>query len=155
MRTRGIKGELVAVPLSPDPGRAREVFVGESPYTVERFWMHQGQPVFKFAGVDSMTDAAKLAGQYVSIPKEQRLPLPEGEYYQSDLIGARVVDESGRELGVVEDWQEYGGPPLLLVRRPDGEELLIPFTKDICPVVDVPGKRITAFLPAGLEDLNK
>ena len=112
--------------------------------------MHQSQPVFKFRGIDSMTDAQKLVGLFVEIPKEQRLPLPEGEFYQSDLIGALVVDESGRELGVVEDWQECGGPPLLVIG-----ELLIPFTKDICRIVDVPGKRITARLPAGLEDLNR
>ena len=155
MRARGVKGELVAIPLSPDPGRVRNVFVGDTAFEVEHFWTHQNQPVFKFLGIDSMTDAEKLVGQFVLIPKEQRLPLPEGEYYQSDLIGATVVDASGRTLGVVEDWQEYGGPPLLQIKKPDGEELLIPFTQDICGIVDVPGKRIVATLPEGLEDLNR
>jgi 16S rRNA processing protein RimM len=154
VRTRGIKGELVAAPLSPDPGRTREVFIGDSAYQVERFWIHQDQPVFKFRGVDSMTDAEKLVGQLVTIPKEQRLVLPQGEYYQSDLLGATIVDLSGRILGVLDDWQELGGQTLLEVKTPGGGELLIPFTHAICKVVDVDGKRITVDLPEGLEDLN-
>ena len=155
MRTRGIKGELVAAPLSPNPGRVRAVFIGDSAYQVERFWIHQDQPIFKFRGVDSMSDAEKLVGQFVTIPKEQRLALPEGEYYLSDLIGAAVVDLTGRSLGVVENWQELGGQALLEVKQPGGEELLIPFTHAICKVVDVEGKRITVDLPEGLEDLNR
>jgi 16S rRNA processing protein RimM len=155
VRTRGIKGELVAEPLSPDPGRVRDVFIGDSAYQVERFWVHQDQPVFKFRGVDSMSDAEKLVGKLVSIPKEQRLDLPVGEYYQSDLIETAVVDVSGRSLGVVEDLQELGGQALLVVKQPGGEELLIPFTHAICKVVDVEGKRITVDLPEGLEDLNR
>jgi len=154
VRTRGIKGELVAVSLSPDPGRVRAVFVGDTAHQVENFWLHDGQPIFKFRGVDSMSDAENLVGQFVFILREQRLSLPEGEYYQSDLIGATVVDETGRMLGTVVDWQEYGGPPLLEVKRPDGEELLIPFTHDICKLVDVAGKKVTVNLPDGLEDLN-
>jgi 16S rRNA processing protein RimM len=155
VRTRGIKGELVAAPLSPDPGRAREVFIGDRSYEVERFWIHQEQPVFKFRGVDSMSDAEKLVGQLVTIPKEQRLELPQCEYYQSDLIGAAVVDVSGRILGVLDDWQELGGQTLLAVKRAGGGELLIPFNHAICKVVDVEGKSITVDLPEGLEDLNK
>jgi 16S rRNA processing protein RimM len=155
VRTRGIKGELIAAPLSPDPGRAREVFIGDAAYQVENFWIHQDQPVFKFRGVDSMTDAQKLVGQFVTIPKEQRLALPQGEYYQSDLIGASVVDLNGRDLGIVENWQEFGAQPLLEVKQPGGQELLIPFTHAICKVVDVDGKRITVDLPEGLEELNR
>ena len=131
------------------------MFVGDAALEVERFWIHQDQPVFKFRGIDSMTGAEKLVGQFVSIPKQQRLPLPDGEYYQSDLIGATVVDGSGRILGIVEDWQEYGGPPLLQVKKPDGEELLIPFTHDICKLVDADSRQITVDLPEGLEDLNR
>jgi 16S rRNA processing protein RimM len=154
LRTRGNKGELASESLSPDPGRARDVFVGGVGYQVENFWLHQGEAIFKFVGVDSISAAEKLAGEFVQIPREQRLELPDGEFYQSDLIGASVADSAGRNLGIVEGWQEYGGPPLLEIQRPDGRELLVPFTPAICKTVDIAAKQIVVELPEGLEDLN-
>jgi 16S rRNA processing protein RimM len=117
---------------------------------VEHAWMHGDHLILKFKGVDSISDAEKLAGADVAIPFEQRAALAEQEYYQSDLIGCEVVDASGRPLGVVDDFQETGGTPLLRV----GEDLLIPFAKSICTKIDLERKQITVNLPEGLLDLN-
>lgn len=115
--------------------------------------MHGDRVVFKFRGVDTISDAEKLAGADVCISRDERLELPEGEYFQSDLVGCRVVERDGTEMGVVEGWQEYGGPPLLQVNA-QGREVLIPFAKSICIEIDVPGRRIVVDLPEGLKDLN-
>ena len=121
---------------------------------VERTWMHGDHIIFKFKGVDSISDAERLAGAEVSIPIEQRAPVPEGEYYQSDLIGCEVFDATGRLLGTVSDFEETGGAPLLEVRTPDHKEILIPFAKSICTKIDPAQRRIEVTLPRGLEDLN-
>ncbi len=99
-----------------------------------------------------MSDAEKLAGGDVEIPFEERASLPEGEYFQTDLVGCSVVTLEGKEIGVVERWQEYGGPQLLEVKAGD-KEILIPFAKSICVEIDVPGRRIVVDLPEGLTDL--
>ena len=112
--------------------------------------MHGDHLIFKFQGVDSISDAEKLAGAEVSIPFEQRAELSDDEVYQSDLIGCQVIDANGRSLGVVTDFQETGGTPLLTV----GDELLIPFAKSICIEIDLEHKRIVVNLPDGLLDLN-
>lgn len=112
--------------------------------------MHGDQLIFKFQGVDTISDAEKLAGAEVSIPFEQRAPLAEDEVYESDLIGCEVLDATGRVLGVVSDFQETGGTPLLQI----GEDLLIPFAKSICIQVDPDNKRIVVIPPDGLLDLN-
>ncbi len=117
---------------------------------VENTWMHGDHLILKFKGVDTISDAEKLAGAEVSIPFEQRAALAEDEVYQSDLIGCEVVDASGRSLVLVEDFQETGGTPLLRV----GESLLIPFAKSICTKIDLEHKQITVNLPDGLLDLN-
>jgi 16S rRNA processing protein RimM len=128
------------------------VFVNQSPFEVERIWRHKDVLVFKFAGIDSISAAEALEGAEVSIPKEEREVLPEGEYYQSDLVGCQVLDaKSGRLIGVVTDWQEYGGPPLLEVRGENGQEILIPFAKSICVEIDPGAGRILVDLPEGLE----
>jgi len=121
---------------------------------VERTWMHGEHLILKFKGVDSISDAERLAGAEVAIPIEQRPPAPEGEYYQSDLLDCQVWDQTGRMLGTVEGWQETGGTPLVEVRMPDARELLIPFAKSIFVEIDVERKRIRVALPEGLADLN-
>jgi 16S rRNA processing protein RimM len=121
---------------------------------VERAWMHGDRLIFKFKGVDTISDAERLAGAEVSIPMDQRPNAPEGEYYQSDLLGCKVVDQAGRTLGTVADWQETGAAPLLVITQPDGRELLVPFAKSICTNIDPARRRIDVNLPEGLKDLN-
>lgn len=121
---------------------------------VERTWMHGDHLIFKFKGVDTISDAERLAGADVCIPLDQRDPAPEGEYYQSDLLGFEITGAGGRVLGVVTGWQETGGPALMEVRTPAGKELLIPFVKAICTRIDLAARRIEVELPEGLEDLN-
>jgi len=150
---RGNKGELAAFPLSSRYDTIKRVFVNDVPMEVERTWMHGDQLIFKFKGVDTISDAETLRGADVLIPIAERAKIPEGEYYQSDLVGCEVV-ASGRVLGVIEGWQETGGTPLVEVRKTDGKELLIPFANSIFTKIDLNERRIEVSLPEGLEDLN-
>jgi len=120
---------------------------------VERTWMHGDHLIFKFKGVDTISDAERLAGADVAIPMEARAQIAEGEYYQSDLLGCEVFD-GVRLLGNVAGWQETGGPLLVEVRTPQGKELLIPFAKAIFTKIDVGQRRIEVNLPDGLLELN-
>ena len=149
IRARGNKGELAALPLSSHPDRVKSVFVNDQPMEVERTWMHGDQLIFKFQGVDTISDAERLAGAEVAIPFEQRAALGEEEYYQSNLIGCEVFDATGRSLGVVTDFEETGAAPLLHIG-----DILIPFAKFICVTIDPANKRIVVNPPDGLLDLN-
>ena len=132
----------------------KNVMVNQVAMEVERTWVHGEHVIFKFKGVDTISDAERLAGADVSIPLEQRPAAPEGEYYRTDLVGCEVFDADGRLLGRVEEWQETGGTPLVEVRTPAGKELLIPFAKAIFTRIDVQRNRIEVSLPEGLADLN-
>ncbi len=117
---------------------------------VENTWMHGDHLIFKFQGVDTISDAEKLAGAEVSIPFEQRAELADDEVYQSDLIGCEVFDATGRSLGVVTDFEETGGTPLLHVGRSAHPVRQIDLHK-----IDLANKRIVVNLPDGLcLDLN-
>ena len=142
----------MAIPLSDNPERVRKAFVNGREYVVENVWRHGDRVVFKFEGVDSISAAETLSGADVSIAREDRAVLPDGEYYQTDLVGCSVATREGKPIGTVEGWQEHGGPPLLVVSA-HGKEILIPFAKSICVEIDAPGKRIVVDLPEGLIDL--
>jgi len=120
-------------------------------YQVEEVWEHAGALVFKFHGVDSISDAEKLRGAEVQVPRSERVELDPGEYFHSDIIGSEVRDRaSGRVVGHVTNFEEYGGPPLIEI---DGGRMLIPFVKAICVDIRPDMKLIQVDLPEGLEDL--
>ena len=159
VRARGIRGELSAVPLTTHSGRfqdLRQVFLNGHPFEIESVWRHGERWIFKFRGIDSMTEAEKLAGSEVCIAPGERAKLDEGEYYFSDLIGCRVLDDvSGEELGKVESLEEFGGPPILVVPNVMNKEpILIPFAAAICPRIDIARREIRVRLPEGLKGIN-
>jgi 16S rRNA processing protein RimM len=120
---------------------------------IERSWQHGDELVLKFTGLDTRNDAEALRSTELRIPEEERPPLPEGEYYLSDLVGCRMETADGRIVGEVADWQDFGAAPLLVVRSGE-REILVPFTVSIYRQVDPQNGRIVVELPEGLEDLN-
>ena len=155
VRARGIRGELTAIPLNdrrPRYDSLRRVIVAGADYDVERVWWHGDRLILKLRGVDTRSAAEAISGNEVYVSDLERAPLPEGEFYLSDLIGCEIVEQaSGRRVGVVSGWQETGGPPLLEL---EGSEALIPFAQSICREIDVAAKRIVIDPPEGLLDLN-
>jgi 16S rRNA processing protein RimM len=115
--------------------------------------------VFHFEGSQSIDDAERLVGLEVQVPIDQRLPLPQGSYYISDLAGCEVF-EAGADvaLGRVRDVQRIGeetaGTPILIVDMARGGELLVPLAADICQDIDTARRRIVVTLPEGLLELN-
>ena len=169
LRPRGLRGEVAAEILTDFPqrlprlssvylwdgkGATREMRVGSCWLSPTR----GGQAVFQFEGVDSISDAGKLVGFEVQIPFDQRIALPAGHYYITDLIGCEVREQNGARLGSVRDVQPTGedtpGTPLLVVDTPRGE-LLIPLAQEICTRVDTIARCIEAALPEGLFELNR
>jgi len=155
-KTRGNRGEITAFTLSSKPERfqnLQEVFLfgsGERA-EVESTWFHDGVLIFKFRGIDTISDAERLVGAEVRIPASQRVPLEENEFFQSDLLGCDVMDgRSGESLGQVTGWEDGGGSGLLEVGS-----LLIPFVRAICVGIDPSARKITVELPDGLKDLNR
>jgi 16S rRNA processing protein RimM len=159
-KTRGNRGEITAFALSGKPERyqaLREVYLfregapGER-LEVEFTWFHQGGLVFKFRGVDSISEAERLVGAEVRIPIAERTPLEPGEFFQSELVGCEVIDRrTGESLGRVEGWEDSGGAGLLAVEG----GLLIPFARSICVEIEPAARRIVVELPEGLKDLNR
>ena len=164
-RAWGHRGELAATSLTSKPERFQqlgEVFlfreelpVREGGLRVESVWEHGRQWVFKFGGVDTISQAEALEHADVRIPAADRLPVAEGEHYVSELLGCEVRDRAtGETLGTVTGWQDAGGTGLLEVG--DAEEpLLIPFARAICVEIDTAAKRVLVNLPEGLKDLNR
>jgi len=184
LKPRGNKGEVAAELLSDFSARfsaLSHIYLAKesgTPYrvAVERFWMdqnHPGQGVFHFEGSHTISDAEKFRGLDVFLPIEERVALPAGQYFVTDLIGCTVfefatgesklaspacdAEIAPRVIGTVRDvffpGESVAGTPLLQVLTPSGE-LLIPLAEDICKRIDVGSRRIDVILPEGLQGVN-
>jgi 16S rRNA processing protein RimM len=170
IRPQGRHGEVLADILTDFPERFSErrtlvlkhsdnTKVPDKNVTLESHWLHKDRVVFKFAGVDSISDAELLRGMEVVIPQEQRAPLEEDSVYISDLIGCSIFDCSSGEakrIGEIIDVdREMTSTALLVVRPIQGdEELLIPFVKAYLRNINLEQKRIEMLLPEGLLAIN-
>ena len=128
-------------------------------YAVEASRGYRDRLVLKLRGVDDASRAAALRGRRVSVFREDAPALPDGEYYSATLVGMRVVDDEGTELGSVRDVLPTGGVDLLLVASNDTgtgtEDLMVPMARRIVLRVDEQRRVVTVRLPEGLLDLNR
>ena len=121
--------------------------------TVAAMRMHQGRPVLMLEGVGTMNEAQALAGLELRVPAAALVALPEGTYYEHDLVGCVLVTRDGRDLGTVRAVEGGGGTARLVAGSGRGE-IQVPLVHEICVAIDVAGKRIVIEPPEGLLDLN-
>ena len=107
--------------------------------------------IAKIAGLAERNGAEALKGVELYIERDA-LPEPdEDEVYVADLIGLRVEDKDGIQLGTVSRMDNYGAGVVMEVRLVSGGALLLPFTKAAVPVVDVAQGRVVIDPPATVE----
>lgn len=164
VKTQGRRGEVASEILSDIPNRfvvgmkllalPRNADWPRRELTMEDLWPHKGFLVFKFAGIDSISEAETLVGCELQVPSEQRSELQFGWSYVSDLMGCVLFDRD-REIGQIEQVQFGAGEaPLLIVRDAHAKRLDIPFAEAFLERVDVQQKRVYMKLPDGLLEVN-
>jgi 16S rRNA processing protein RimM len=164
VKTQGRRGDVANEIYSNVPGRftsgmkllalSRQPESPRRELEVEDLWPHKGMLVLKFAGVDSISEAERLVGCELQVPRSQRSSLPAGRNYVSDLIGCMVLDHD-RDIGRIEDVQFGAGEaPLLIVRDSAARLVEIPFAEAYLDSVDVERKQMRMNLPEGLLEVN-
>jgi len=153
---RGAGGEITVRVASGDAARwihLREVLLEGRPFRVDHARAYTDRLVLKLAGVENAGAAAGLKGLEAAAPPGEVPILPEGRYWVSRLLGARVADETRGDLGTVEDVVETGGTDLLLVREGSGRERLVPLAREFVVGIDEAAGTIRVRLPEGLYEL--
>ena len=108
--------------------------------------------VAKVKGVDTREAAAALTGVEIFARRDQLPPPNADEFYYDDLIGLEAVTREGARLGRVASLMNYGAGDILEIAPYAGDEtLLLPFTKDVAPVVDFEAERIVIEPPRETE----
>ena len=133
-RAHGIKGEVVVEPHTFDTTRfakLKKVLLqflnGETkPYTISGSRNAAQGILIKFEEIPDRNAAELLQGAKICIPISERLPLPANKIYYDEIVGMKVVDnESGKELGTIQEVREMPSGDLYIIEMNDGSEKLV------------------------------
>ena len=104
----------------------------------------------RIEGVRFKDQADKLRGVRLYVSRGVLPNLPDDQYYHSDLMGMIVIGTGGEMLGKVRAVHDHGAGDFLEVRLILGDDVLIPFTNDAVPTVDLASGRIIVDPPEGV-----
>jgi 16S rRNA processing protein RimM len=142
-RVRGIKGEMVVVPLTDDPQRyfdlqrvtiSKEEAVRE--FDIETVREHRGKILLRLKQVDNPEEARKLVGGFVEVEKEQVVKLPPGRYFVFDLVGLEVFTTQGQKIGKIKEIISLPANDVYVVQG-DEKQYDIPALKTVVKKIDI------------------
>jgi 16S rRNA processing protein RimM len=158
-RAFGVKGEVKVRSLTDVPGRLEALtavsVVGKNGNRMETTVTHvrRAGPSFivGLAGLSNPEDAGLWRGGLIQVPRGMVPALPEGQYYECDLVGLAVKTEQGKPLGVLEQIWETPGNHVFVVRQ-GTKEILIPAAKELVAAVDLEQGVMTVRMIEGLDE---
>ena len=119
---------------------------GKKEYRVEALSAARGAVLARIEGVADRTAAEALRGLRLFVER-QRLPhTGEREWYEADLIGLEAVGTDGRNWGKVTAFHDFGAGSVMEVSG----GVMLPFTDEAVPEIDVAGGKVLIDPPAGL-----
>ncbi|MFP3945113.1 MAG: ribosome maturation factor RimM [Alphaproteobacteria bacterium] len=151
----GVRGRLRVKPFTARP----EDIAAYGPVTTadgRRFGLSiegaaKGTLIVRIEGVETREAAEALKGAMLYVPREA-LPEPEeDEFYHADLLGLEAVEVTGERLGRVAAVHDFGAGDLLEIElAAEDRTVLVPFTRDAVPQIDLAAGRLVCDLPEGL-----
>lgn len=143
VRPQGIRGEVKLRPVTCDPGRFEGLeaafFKRGEAFVPVRFRVNRIQPDAVYLSVEGVTDrnqAEKLRGEFLYVYRAHAVQLDADSNFLCDLIGLRGRDDSGRDLGRLDEVLQPGGNDVYVFHGPMGE-VLVPAIKSVVCKVDL------------------
>lgn len=157
--THGLKGEVKVFPTTDDPRRfkrLKEVLLDTGRericLEVEETKFFKQFVILKFKGLDEIEAVERYRKASLLVSRENAVKLGRDEYFVADLMGLRVRDEDGREIGILKDVMETGANDVYVIELDDGRELLLPAIRQCVLEVDVEAGFIRIHILEGLLD---
>ena len=150
VNTHGIRGEVKIIPWADSPEFLCDLpvlYIDNKPVKIRKARVHKGNVIALLEGIDDVNTAMLLKEKVVSMSRDD-VDLPEGSFYLADIIGLKVINEAGEELGVLAD---ILSPSLQQVYVVKGQrEIMIPVVPEFVLETNVEGGYIKVRLIEGM-----
>lgn len=157
--THGVRGEVKVFPTTDDVRRfkkLKEVILDTGKENrileIEQVKFFKQFAILKFKGIDTLEEVEKYRRKSLYVTRENAVRLSRDEYFIADLIGIQVLDETGEELGELEDVIETGANDVYQIKMNDGRQLLLPAIRQCVLEVDVEAGFMRIHILEGLLD---
>jgi 16S rRNA processing protein RimM len=107
--------------------------------------------VATFKGIADRNAAERLNGIELYVAREKLPATDDDEYYHADLIGLAAETTGGAPLGKVIAIHNFGAGDIIEIAPASGATMLLPFSNEVVPTVDLAGGRVLIELPAEIE----
>ena len=150
----GLKGWVRITPFAVDGSvleAARQWWLMDGkarPVTLQEVKRHAESILAKWEGCESKEAADALKGGVVAVARSDFPALGEGEYYLGDVVGYRVVNREGTQLGTVAGVRSGAAAQWLEVDRDGlaehqgGPSLLIPLVGQYVEAIEPSAKMV-------------
>lgn len=154
----GLRGEVRLRSFTADPEAIASYGPLESEDGARRFEIEALRPakdhfVARLVGIGDRDAAEKLTNLKLYVARDRLPPVEDDDtFYQADLVGLAAVTPDGTALGTVKAIHNFGAGDIVEIAS-DGDDtpMMVPFTADAVPTVDIKGKRIVVVPPALIE----
>jgi 16S rRNA processing protein RimM len=155
-RPQGLQGEVRIRSFTAEPGAIAdygplEDETGTRLFEIESLRVTAKALAARLKGVESRDQAEALTGTKLFVPRSRLPEREEDEWYHSDLIGLAALAPDGAAIGTVIAVHNFGAGDLLEIGPAGGgATVLMPFTRETVPEVDVEGGWLRVAPPEGL-----
>jgi 16S rRNA processing protein RimM len=152
---QGLKGEVRLRSYTQDPAAIARYGALDDEHgrriEIESLRVTPKALIARIKGVTTREGAEALANTKLYIARGRLPDRDAEEWYHADLIGLAVVNAGGAPIGTVIAVQNFGAGDLIEIKpSAGGPTVLVPFTRDAVPEVDVEGGRLVLVPPEGL-----
>ncbi|GAJ25297.1 16S rRNA processing protein RimM [Liquorilactobacillus sucicola DSM 21376 = JCM 15457] len=106
-----------------------------------------------FEGMEDINLIEKYKGCKLMVSEQEQKPLAGEAYYHHQIVGLRVITNSGEMLGTIKEILTLGANDVWVVKRSGKKDLLLPAIKDVIKRVDIEAGTVNVELLDGLDDL--
>ncbi len=154
-RPHGVRGEMQMTVQTDFPERIQpgvKFFLGEEHREVKIDTvrtMNKGL-ILKFEEFNNREELSGLQNMRLYVPVDQVPALPDGEFYQFQLLGLEVVTDEDQSLGKVVEFIDTGANLVYVVHDENDKEVLLPDIDEVILNIDLENKKITVHIIEGL-----
>jgi 16S rRNA processing protein RimM len=109
--------------------------------------------ILKFEGYDSIESIEKYRKKSLYVTRENAVKLKKDEYFIADLMGCKVFDDEGKEIGELTEVMQTGANDVYVVKTSDDREVLFPAIKECVKEVNVEEGKVIVHVMDGLMDI--